>query len=362
MSKKQKKAVVLVCVGALAVVLVLPRLLAPNGATSGMNATSSVASDQSTQVRMEVVRSERFGGTITAVGTLLSNEEVEVRSQVSGQIRKIYFTEGRRVKKGELLVKIIDDDLQAQLLRARSRQAIAEQQAERQRQLFEKEFISQEEYNNVMNELNVARAETQLIRAQIDKTEIRASFDGTIGLRYVSEGSYVSPTTIITTLQDNSRMKVDFTIPEKYSSDIKVGDRIAFSIQTRRERFAGNIYSLDARLDQTTRTLRVRALAPNPEAKLLPGSFTTIDVTLNERRTLTIPTYALIPELRGHKVFMVREGRAVSQPVEIGTRTHERVEILDGLKDGDTLITSAILQLRPGTPVKPVENRPVNRP
>lgn len=358
MSIKQKRALVLAGGGLVLIALVLPKITSSDGRSpSGRLGPAGGSADQRMQVQTEVVHAERIGGAVTAVGTLLSNEEVEVRSQVSGQIRSINFAEGRRISRGDLLVKINDDDLRAQLFRAESRLAIAEQQVERQRQLFEKQFVSQEEYNNVLNELNVAKADVQLIRAQIDKTEIRAPFDGAIGLRFVSEGSYISPATVITSLQDNSRMKVDFTIPEKYAGDIKVGDKITFRIQTRRDQFDGKIYSLDARLDETTRTLRVRALAPNPKGLLLPGSFATIDVSLNERETLTIPAFALIPELKGHKVFLYKGGIAESRSVEIGTRTDKRVEIIAGLQDGDTLITSAILQLRPGMPVQAGDNQ-----
>ena len=308
-------------------------------------------------VSVEVIRPVELGGTVTAVGTVLSNEEVQLRTQVSGQIEKIAFAEGERVSRGDVLVKINDDELQAQLLRATSRLAIGEQQAERQKQLFEKQFISQEEYNNSVNELNVVRAEAQLIEAQIAKTEIRAPFDGTIGLRFVSEGSYVSPATVITTLQDNARMKVDFTVPEKYARMIGEGDSIRFRVQARQESYAARIYSTDSRIDPATRTLRVRAVTPNPNGVLLPGAFASVEVSLNPRRALTIPAYALIPEARGHKVFVIRSGMAEPRPVVIGDRSGDRVEIAHGLAAGDTLITSGILQLRPGMAVVPGAER-----
>ncbi len=318
-----------------------------------MSGGNGRASQGSIQVQVEEVRAVGIGGTISAVGTLLPNEEIQVRSQVSGQIERIAFSEGARVKKGDLLLTINDDELQAQLLRAGSRLAIAEQQAERQKQLFAKSFVSQEEYNNSLNELNVVRAEAQLIAAQIAKTEIRAPFDGTVGLRFVSEGSYVSPATVITTLQDDGTMKVDFTVPEKYSGLIGEGDSITFRIQTRPESFPARIYSTDARIDAATRTLRMRAATANPGRVLLPGSFANVEVTLQARTSLTIPAYALIPELRGHKVYLCVGGVAESRPVVIGQRTNERVEITGGLSDGDSLITSGILQLRPGMPVRP---------
>jgi membrane fusion protein (multidrug efflux system) len=357
MTTKRKRTVIILGAVVAVIALALPKIL-PSGSSGSRSGSNMAASsrDQATPVRTIVIRTEKLGGKVTTVGTVLSDEEVEVRSQVSGQIQRIYLTEGARVNKGDLLVKINDDELQAQLLRAHSRQAIAEQQANRQRQLFEKQFVSEEEYNNAVNELNIVKAEVQLLEAQIEKTQIYAPFDGTIGLRFVSEGSYISPATVITTLQDKSRVKIDFTIPEKYAGEIKVGDRIMFRVQTRPEVFDGRIYSMDAKVDESTRTLRVRARAPNPKGVLLPGSFANVEVILNEREALTIPAYALIPEVRGHKVFLYKSGKAASQPVEIGIRTEERVEITEGLQAGDTLITSAILQLRPGMSVRPSDN------
>jgi len=342
------------------ILLALRFLTAGGGGSSGPGGEGPPK--QVTGVQVEVVHPARVGGTVSAVGTVLSNEEIQVRSQVSGQVEQILFTEGARVKKGDVLLRVNDDELQAQLLRARSRVAIAEQQAERQKQLFGKDFISREEYNNALNELNVVRAEAQLIEVQIQKTEITAPFDGTIGLRLVSEGSYVSPSLVITTLQDNSRMKIDFSVPEKYAQMIGEGDSITFRVQTRPETFSARIYSSDSRIDATTRTLRLRAACANPGGALLAGSFANVDVRVNPRASLTIPAYALIPEMRGHKVYLCRDGVAVPQPVSIGQRTDERVEILDGLTDGDTVITSAILQLRPGMAVEPLPARAEETP
>lgn len=355
MTPKAKRIALILGITLLLIVLILPKIISSND--SGSRNRTPAGRDQQMQVRTLIVQPQNMGSQVTAVGTVLSNESVEIRSQVSGQIERILFTEGAKVRKGAVLVKINDDELQAQFLRAKSRLAIGEQQAERQRQLFEKNFVSEEEYKNATNELNIVKAEAQLIEAQIAKTEIRAPFDGTIGLRFVSEGSYISPATMITTLQDNSRMKIDFTIPEKYAGEIKVGDRVSFSVQNRPMQFEGKVYSKDSRIDQTTRTLRLRALAANPQELLLPGSFATITVVISERKAMSIPTYALIPELRGHRVYLYRNGKAESQPVEIGTRTEDMVEIIGGLQAGDTLITSGILQMRPGMAVRPIGNK-----
>lgn len=353
--RRKTKGVWLV-VGAIAalVALAMPKVgsLLEKSNSSKNSGAASVLPDQRLPVRIEVIHAETLDDRVMTVGTILSNEEVEIRSEIAGKVEKILCKEGARVRKGEPLLKINDAELQAQRMRAHYRQAISEQQAERQHQLFEKQLLSQEEYDNAVNELNIVKAEAQLIQAQLEKTEIRAPFDGVIGLRYVSEGSYLSPATRITTLQDNSPIKIDFTIPEKYAASIKIGDKINFSVQGVSHKFAGTIYALESRIDPATRTLHMRALSPNPDGALLPGAFANVEVVLKEKETLTIPAFALIPELKGHRVFLYKAGKAVSQSVDIGVRTDERVEITQGVQAGDTLITSAILQLRPGVAVR----------
>ena len=359
MNKKKKRILTLLAGVVILFLLLLPKFFGRNDANRNLSA-SNAPRDQRTPVQMEVVHSETLGEKVLTVGTVLANEEVEIRSEISGKIEKIFFKEGRWVKKGEVLLKINDDELQAQLLRAQYRQALVEEQAERQRQLFDKQLASQEEYDIMVSELNIRKAETQLIQVQIDKTEIRAPFEARVGLRWVSEGSYLSPQTLITTLQDIHPVKIDFTVPEKYASQIKVEDQISFTVQGIPGNFSGTIYSLESKIDPTTRTLRMRALSPNPDGVLIPGAYASIEVVMKEKETLMIPAYALIPELKGHRVFLYKEGKALSQQVKIGTRTDQQVEIVQGLQVGDTLITSAILQLRPGMPVQPILN-PSNR-
>ncbi len=305
-------------------------------------------------VQVEVVTAEKLGDRVTAVGTLLPNEEVEIRSEISGKVEQIRFKEGSRVQKGEVLFKINDAELQAQLARAQSRQLIAAQQAERQRQLFEKGLTSKEDFDNAVNELNVIKAEQQLIQAQLAKTEVRAPFGGKVGLRYISEGSYISPTTRITILQDNTRTKLDFTVPEKYAAALHIGDKVNFTVQGNTAQFDGQIYALETKIDSATRTRRVRAMCPNPKDILIPGAFAEVELMLQQRESLTIPAYALIPDLKGQRVFICKDGKAASRQVQTGARSDTRVEITQGLSAGDSLLISAILQLRPGMAVHPV--------
>lgn len=358
MSRKTKRIWWIIGGLAVLVALALPKVSSLWGRSSASKNNVAAASgprDQSMPVRIATVQSEKLGNRIMTVGTILSNEEVDIRSEISGKAEKIFFKEGAPVRKGELLLKINDAEPQAQLMRARYRQALAEERAERQRELFEKKLASQEEYDIAINELNIVKAELQIIQAQISKTEIRAPFEGIIGLRYVSEGSYLSPTTRITTLQDINPVKVDFTIPEKYAAAMKRGDKVSFSVEGVTRKFEGEVYAVEAKIDPTTRTLHMRALSPNPEGVLIPGAFANVEVVFKEKETLTIPAYALIPELKGQRVFLYKNGKAESQSVEIGSRSDERVEVTAGLQPGDTLITSGILQLRPGMAVRPAE-------
>jgi membrane fusion protein (multidrug efflux system) len=304
-----------------------------------------------TAVRAYVLGTLRMADRITTVGTILPNEDVDVRSEISGRVERISFTEGSRVAKGQILVKLADAELRAETARAESRLAIAKSDADRQRQIFEQGLSSQREFDAAMNAFNVAKAEADLVRAQLDKTEIRAPFDGKVGLRFVSEGSYVSPATPITSIQDDTPVKLDFSVPERYASRLKPGDRIRFTVQGTSRDFEGAVYALEPSIETATRTLRVRATSPNADGALVPGAFADVEIVMQERDTVAIPAYALIPELKGHRVFVYTGGKAEARSVEIGTRTDQSVEIVRGLAPGDTLITSAILQLKPGAAV-----------
>jgi len=361
MSRNRKLTLILTGVLVTIAALALPKTGWFSGRTPS-NGVATVSREQGMQVSWHVVEPTIRGDRVATVGTILSNEEVEIRSEVSGKIEEILFREGAYIRKGDQLLLINDAELKAQLMRAEASQLLAEQQKERQRQLFEKNLTSQEAFDNAAASLDMVRAEVQLIAAQHEKTRIKAPFNGRIGLRNVSEGSYLTPTTLITTLQDYSSVKIDFSVPEKYAGSIRRGDKITFGVQGTARVFRGTIYAVQPKIDQGTRTLRVRAKAPNSDGALVPGSLATIDVSLKEQEALMIPSYAIVPELKGHMVFLYKNGTASSRQVKIGSRTDESVEVVDGLRAGDTLITSGILQLRPGMPVQLAQNSQVGPP
>jgi membrane fusion protein (multidrug efflux system) len=305
-----------------------------------------------TLVEIHVVGAAPMTDRVTAIGTLRPNEEVQIRSELSGRVDTLAFREGSRVARGDLLLKINDAELRAQLALASARLSIAKEEADRQERLFADSLTSARDLNNALNETAAAEAEAALIRAQLGKAEIRAPFDGVVGLRSISQGTYVTPATPIASLHDHTPVKIEFAVPERYASRIQVGDEIEFTVEGMRERFRGTIYAREAAIDPVTRALRLRAQSPNVDGRLIPGAFANVEIVFAERTTVTVPPLAVVPELKGHRVFVLRGGKAETRRVEIGTRTDESVEILSGLAPGDTLITSGILQLKDGAEVR----------
>jgi len=290
---------------------------------------------------------------IFATGSVLANEDVELSAEASGIITDIYFAEGRPVKKGDLLVKINDSELQAELQRAEFRLTLAEQREERQRRLLERGGISQEDYDATLNQVNVLRSELRLINAQIEKTEIRAPFDGIIGLKFVSEGSYISPQSRIATLQDIDPVKIDFTVPERYISRVSIDDVIKFTVQGVDSVLTGNVYAIEPRIDAQTRTLRIRALSDNKKQLLFPGAFANIELILNTiNNAVLVPSISVIPELNAQKVYLYRNGAVAEQRVITGIRMSDKVQIIEGVAAEDTVLTTGLLQVRPGENVE----------
>lgn len=303
-------------------------------------------------VSVQIVKPAPLENKLQVSGSIIGNEEVELRTEISGKIVGIGFKEGGRVNKGDLLVKVNDADLQAQLQKTEIRKKLAEEKEYRQRILLEKKGISQETYDALLNDLNSAKADIDNIKAQIAKTEIRAPFSGTIGLRYISEGSYVTPTTRIATLQNINPVKIDFSIPQRYAHAISVGNSVSIKSSSGKQ-YQAKIYALEPKIDPATRALQVRAICSNERGELMPGSYVTVNLALNEMKdAITIPTQALALDITGERVFVYKNGTAIPKKVESGIRTEEKIQIVNGITTGDTVITSGIMQLRPKAKVK----------
>lgn len=290
---------------------------------------------------------------LATTGTVRANEEVEIISEISGKISDIFFQEGRRVAAGELLLKIDDTELVAERLQALYQVELAERAEVRQKRLLDDGVTSSENYDVALGELNVLRAALQLIEAQQLKTEIRAPFSGVIGLRWVSPGSFLSPQTRIASLNDVDLVKLDFSVPEKYSALMKVGDEISFAVEGTDRTFPGTIYAIEPSVDASTRSLRMRARCPNRDGLLVPGAFANVDLVVRSvPNALTVPSIAVIPELGGKKVFVIDDGKAQPRTVETGIRSDTEVQITSGLTAGELVIVSGIQQLQPGLEVE----------
>jgi membrane fusion protein (multidrug efflux system) len=299
-----------------------------------------------------VVSLQPLDHTYSFTGTLLANEEVELRSETSGRIVQINFTEGRLVSRGQLLVKIVDSDLQANLKKNQLQLDLAVLDESRKSELLKINGISKEEYDNSLIKLKSLQAETDLIKAQIVKTEIHAPFTGIIGLRKVSEGAFVSPSTLIASMQQLDPIKIDFSVPEKYKQYIFVSKEIEFSIEGSNNNYKAKIYAIESKIDPETRTIKARALCSNSKNELYPGAFANIRINLMpDVKSIVIPAKAIIPVLDGQQVYIVKDGVAKPIKVKTGLRTSNDIEITEGLAENDSLILSGLLQIKPGAPI-----------
>jgi len=299
-----------------------------------------------------IIKTQYFEDILSLSGSLEADEQVEIRSEVSGIVQRINFKEGSQVQKGQILLKINDVELQAQLLQAKTKEQLASENARRAELLLDKEAISREEFDIISAEYQSAKAQTQLIEAQIAKTAIVAPFSGKIGLRNISEGTYVTPTTLIAKLVSSSDMKITFSVPEKYANQISINTELKFTVSGSNEKFAAKVYAIEPEIELATRTLKVRAKITNKEGKLLPGSFADVELPLSViDDAIIIPTESVIPIQDGKMVFVKQNGKAKDVKIVTSTRTEKDILILEGLKAGDTLITSGIMSLKPNVPI-----------
>jgi membrane fusion protein (multidrug efflux system) len=304
-------------------------------------------------VKGNVLKPQMFADNLSLSGTLEANEEIDIRSEISGIVESINFEEGTKVYKGQVLFRLNDVELSAQLSKVKTEQQLASENQRRAKLLLENQAISQEEYDVSNADFESARAQTQLIAAQLSKTTVRAPFSGTIGLRSISSGTYVTPATQIAKLVNTSQLKITFSIPEKYTSQMSVGSKLAFTTSNSKEEHSATIYAIEPQVDIATRTLKMKAIAENKEGKLYPGTYANITLPLETvNDALMVPTESLIPIQNGKKIFISKGGKAEEVIVEIGRRTDSMVRILSGIKAGDTILTSGVMSLKNGTPVK----------
>jgi len=348
---KRRSVILLVIALAIVIGLIGYRIFTNQKKEAKQNGPSGARS--AAKVYGMVIQGQPFSDFLSLSGSLEADEQIELHSEISGIVESINFSEGSRVGQGQMLIRINDAELQAQLSQAMTRNNLAAENERRAKLLLEKEAISQEEYDIASADFRTAQSQIQLIRAQLSKTIIRAPFSGTIGLRNISKGSYVTPATIIAQLVNTNRLKVSFSIPEKYANKVRVNSQIKFNVQGVEGEFTAKIYATEPSVEMNTRTLLVKAITPNPNAKLIPGTFANIIFPLETLENgLLVPAEALIPIQNGKKVFVMRNKKAKEILVETGARTDSAVLITSGLIAGDTVLTSGVMSLRDGSPVQ----------
>ncbi|HEX9180258.1 MAG TPA: efflux RND transporter periplasmic adaptor subunit [Burkholderiales bacterium] len=301
---------------------------------------------------------------ISAVGTLLAEEAVMIRPEIAGRVTAIHFQEGQPVAAGAKLVTLEGSEFQAQLAASNAEATLNRSRHDRAKDLYAKGFISSQALDDARGNLDKSLAQQREIQVRLAKTEIRAPFAGVAGLRQVSPGAYVSAGQDIARLENIATIKADFRMPELYLGKLKAGQEVSVRVDTYAdEHFAGRIFAIEPVVDEQTRTVLVRARVPNANGKLRPGMFARIGVPLERRENaMVVPEQAVVPRGKDTFVFRVVDGKAALTKVQIGHRTPGEVEIVQGLKPGETVVTEGQIKLQDGLPVAPAGQGPPGPP
>ena len=299
------------------------------------------------------VRAQALRERLRAVGTLQANESVMIRSELPGRVERIHFQEGQPVAAGQVLITLDAAEYRAQVAQTEATVQANRLTFERAADLVKTNMLSQQDYDQARARLAESRALLQRHRVLLDKTTLRAPFDGVAGLRLVSPGAYVQPGQDLVNLEDIDPLKIDFRVPERHAAALTVGRPLTLRVDAvPGGEFAGEIYAIDPRLDAATRTFALRGRVPNGDGRLRPGMFAQVELTVGERpQALVIPEQAIVPRGEQLFVFKVSDGTVALVPVVTGLREPGIVEIVDGLAPGDTVVTEGQMKLREGMPV-----------
>ena len=325
----------------------------PTGAAqSGPGARSNAPA----YVSVAPVRSETVSQKLEALGNARANESVDISSKTSNVVTAIRFGDGQRVNRGQVLVQLDDAQTRADVAAAEAAVAESERLFNRSRELMATEALSKAQFDQLEATLKANRAKLASAQARLEDTVIRAPFSGRVGLRRVSVGTLISPGDVITTLDDTSVIKLDFTVPENFLSSLREGLAVRATAPAFAGRaFSGKVSSIDSRVDMNTRAVTVRALLANEDGALRPGMFLNVSLANDERETLVIPEQALTPEAERQYVFVVADGKAQRREVRIGARRPGSVEVLAGLNAGEQVVVEGTQKVRDGVPVRTTE-------
>ncbi len=333
-----------------------PRPGAPaggQGPAGGAGAGGRPGAGQPVAVVAIPVQQTTFSDSVEALGTARANESVDITAKTANRIVAIRFGEGQQVRKGEILVEMDGAEARADLAVAEAALGESRSQFNRSRELFATKALSQSQLEQLEATLRQNEARVASAQARVDDMIIRAPFSGRVGLRNVSVGSYVSPAIVITTLDDTSVIKLDFSVPETFLTMLANGLEIqATSSAYAGQQFNGKVASIDSRIDPVSRSVLVRGNVDNRDGRLKPGMFMTVRLVRAEDQTLALPEQALVPENDRQYVFVVRDDQAHKTEVTTGRRRPGEVEVLKGLADGDIVVVEGTQKIGDGTPVR----------
>jgi len=320
--------------------------------SAGARATSAPlpATNAAIAVEVHALAPEAFEILVPATGTLLARESVELVSELSRRLVKVRAEEGTAVRQGDVLFELDASDLRADLNKVAVQARLAQAQLARTQKLLAEGISNQQELELAGARAEELVAERQRLEVTLSKTLIRAPFSGRLGLRRVSEGAWLSPNTVLSTLQDTSSLKLDFTLPERYAGAVRPGGAFRFRVEGQSGTFLGKISALEPLVEVATRSIRVRGVVDGNDS-LLPGSAASIEIPLRVERALLAPAIALVPGVDGRRVFLADHGVARSVLVDVGLRAGDRAQLLSGVEPGDQVITTNLLRVREGAPV-----------
>jgi len=316
---------------------------------------SKSAKQQLSGLKVEafIVKPSVLDQSITVSGTLKPFEETVIMPEVPGRVVTINLQEGKTVKRGTVLVELFNDDLKAQLRKSQAQLQIAEETLKRQDELIKVNGISQSDYDQALLLVKSITADIEVLNVQIGRTKIKAPFDGTVGLRNISLGAQVSTTTALVTLREVDKLKLDFSVPEKYSSEIKPGTKIQFTMQGDDEKYEAEVMASEQGIESATRNLNARAVIQKPSPKMIPGAFATVEMRLGTiSQALLVPTQSIIPQEKDKSLIVARNGKATFIIVKTGIRNSSRIDVISGINPGDTIITTGLLFLKQGAVLK----------
>lgn len=334
---------------------------APKGASAGKGGPGgpSGRGNKTYAVEGYIAKIHEANQSFQTMATLDAMNSVELTAAASGRLVKLFAKDGANVQKGALLAKIDDSELRAQLKQAESSQQLAKQKMERTQGLVEKNAATQTDLEAADANLKSADASVELIKAQIAKTEVRAPFSGKLGFVNVSVGAWMTTGTSIATLSEVKKLKAKFALPQRYASNLKIGDMIDLRDEERGINKAGKVKALDATMSESSRTRQIMVEVDNSKGELIAGSYAKVSVNLSTGLTqaIPVPAEALTLDKDGAFVYVVREGKAVQTYVQTGLRTPIAVDVHSGLTEGDTVVTSGLISMRNGAGVRIKEIR-----